>query len=297
MRKILFLLFFFLVFCLGCIKKDTTTFSPTIVVSSFPIYSAIKELAGEDFNIVLLQKPFVNAHFYEPGAKDIEILKNASVFIYTSEYFDVWAKKALNLIKQKNNNISVIDASEFTTLSQEGNSLDPHFWLSPKKYALFSSKVADQLTSNYPQLKTQILKNKEKFLKKLAELDRDFTQLKNCKQKNFFLSHMAFGYLASDYNLTQKAIIRSFEPSSSEVSLKYFFTLIKEAKEQNLKVVYFEIGYPQKISKIFAQETNSTVLYLDTLEYYEPLDLEQKEIYITKMKKNLYNLKKGLDCE
>ncbi|MEM4137735.1 MAG: zinc ABC transporter substrate-binding protein [Candidatus Anstonellaceae archaeon] len=296
MNKIFLLFIFFILISSGCIKKEYFKENKLIVVSSYPIYSAVKEIAGEEFDVILLQPPYLNAHFFEPRPSDIVLLSKADVFIYTSPSFDIWVPNVLSNLKFKQDKILLISATNLANLDS-GDGVDPHFWLSVKRYKLFSKTVSQSLAEFYPNSKQNILKNEEEFLKKLDQLDKNFENLRNCKKKHIFLTHMAFGYLEQDYNVIQMPLIKSFEPSSSDTSIKHFLNLVKAAKEKNISTIFLEEGYPKKLADVFAKEVNASILHIDTLEYYTPEDLNQKDSYIIKMNKNLENLKRGLECE
>jgi zinc transport system substrate-binding protein len=66
-----------------------------IVTSLYPQYDFVKAIAKDKAEVTLLLPPGVESHSFEPTPKDITIVKNANIFIYTNDYMEPWAEKVL----------------------------------------------------------------------------------------------------------------------------------------------------------------------------------------------------------
>ncbi len=280
------LILLFLVF--GCTSEIGSGF---IATTSYPVYDMTRSIVGEEIEVWLMLPPGLNAHSYEPTPQDIVKLENADAIIYTNDYFELWIHKTVGVVS---NDIYVISASEKIPLIDTKGVKDPHTWLSPRKARVMAEHIADELIRKYPEKREVFKRNKEEYLAKLEELDSRYTEgTKNCRHREMFVSHAAFGYLAADYGLEQVAIIDNFEPEG-EVSLADLDELIKEAKEKGATHIFFEEYISPKLSEAIANEIDGKTAVFSPIEAYSPQD---QKSYIEVMDQNLVTMKEALDCE
>src|SRR5690606_10438535 len=120
-----------------------------------------------------------------------------------------------------------------------------------------------------------------------------FTQsLALAPKKEIVVSHQAFGYLARDYGLTQKAIMGlspEAEPTPKEIA-----EINKFVKENNVKYIFFEELVSDKLAKTLANDAKIETLELNPLEVLTDDQVKAGENYISIMEKNLQNLLKAL---
>ncbi|MFN3528025.1 MAG: metal ABC transporter solute-binding protein, Zn/Mn family, partial [Candidatus Altarchaeaceae archaeon] len=104
--------------------------------------------------------------------------------------------------------------------------------------------------------------NADKYLNELEKLDLEISEImKKTKNKKFIIYHPAYGYFANDYGLEQISI----EYEGKEPSLKWVEEVIKEAKENNIKIVLVSKYFPVKTAEVIAKEINGTVKFVDPL--------------------------------
>lgn len=81
------------------------------------------------------------------------------------------------------------------------------------------------------------------------------------KQQKFMVFHPAWGYFARDYGLEMIPIeLGGTEPSAAELA-----TLMAEAKEENIKVIFAQPEFSKRDAETIAQEIGGEVLLLDPL--------------------------------
>ena len=113
--------------------------------------------------------------------------------------------------------------------------------------------------------------------------------------KTFYVSHAAFGYIADTYGLEQVAIAGL--NSQSEPSQKELATLVKNAKEQEIKYVLFEQNITSKLTDVIRKEIGAESLMLHNLSVLTDEDLENEEDYFSLMEHNIATLKQALSGE
>jgi len=130
----------------------------------------------------------------------------------------------------------------------------------------------------------------------IDKLNADYKAgLTSCKKNDIVTSHAAFGYLASDYGLTQVPIA-GLSPDA-EPSLREMASITNFIKTNGIKYVFFESLVSPKLSQTIADATGVQTLVLDPLEGLTPNAVTQGANYLTVMYQNLKNLRTALECQ
>jgi len=130
----------------------------------------------------------------------------------------------------------------------------------------------------------------------LNKLDDEYKSgLSTCGKKVFLHGgHYAFGYLAKRYGLQYQAasaVNADAEPTPSKLA-----ELVKLMRATGLKYVYSEELLSTRSAYTIAKETGATVLMLHGAHNISKDDLAKGVTFISLMKKNLENLRTGLEC-
>ncbi|WP_413300683.1 metal ABC transporter substrate-binding protein [Bacillus sp. 1P10SD] len=305
MKRLLVPLIIFLLLVSGCSNAASTKTEKTsegskklqIVTTFYPMYYFAKKVAGDSANVELLIPNGVEPHDWEPTAKDMAKIQDADVFIYNSQYFELWTEKVLKSINDSN--LKVVEASSGIKLmdaleSEEGEehtaSKDPHVWLSPVLAQQEVNTIAKALEQADPKNKVQFQKNAEDLNSELTDLDHLYKEtIDKAKKKDFVTQHAAFGYLAKQYGLTQIPIA-GLSPDV-EPTLGKLAELTELTKKKNIKVVYFEEMTSSKVAETLAKEIGAKTEVLNPLEGLTKEEQQQGLDYFGVMKKNLDALK------
>ncbi|SMQ86784.1 zinc transport system substrate-binding protein [Bacillus sp. OV166] len=310
MKRLLVLLIIFLLMVSGCSNTASTKSEKTseeskklqIVTTFYPMYYFTKEVAGSSANVELLIPNGAEPHDWEPTAKDLIKIQNADVFIYNSQYFELWTEKVLKSINDSNlkvveaaSGIKLMDALESEDDEEHGHSehtssVDPHVWLSPVLAQLEVNTIAKALEQADPKNKDQFQKNAEALNAELADLDHLYKEtIDKAKKKEFVTQHAAFGYLAKQYGLTQIPIA-GLSPDV-EPTLGKLTELTELTKKKNTEVIYFEEMTSSKVAETLAKEIGAKTEVLNPLEGLTKKEQEKGLDYLDVMKNNLESLK------
>ena len=134
---------------------------------------------------------------------------------------------------------------------------DPHIWLSPKRVKAQAKTIYQTLAQLDPGQEAIYRANFEKFSQELDALDQEIRQnLAGIKNKKFMVFHPEWGYFAQDYGLEMIAIeIDGNEPSAAQLG-----QLIKQAKKENIKVIFTQPEFSQKSAETIAREIGGQVI-------------------------------------
>ncbi len=266
-----------------------------VVASFYPMAFLAEQIGGDHVNVTSLTEPGQEPHDLEISAKQTAQLQESDAVLYVKELQPaVDEAVAQSEVKTK------IDAAALTKLEDHGDledshehegeeghseepaeehseehseepaeeeehTLDPHIWLDPVKYAEVAEGVAKAFEKADPDNAADYKKNAEALVKKLDDLNTQFTDgLKNTRTKVFFTNHAAFGYLAERYGLTMEAI-SGLDPES-EPSPARIKELQEEAKADGVTTVFYETLVSDKTAKTLADDAGLKTDVLDPIE-------------------------------
>lgn len=172
--------------------------------------------------------------------------------------------------------------------------LDPHVWLSPALAVTEVRNIEAGLSQAAPEHQKIFKKNADAYVAKLEALDQEFREtLASVKRKDFITQHAAFGYLAREYGLRQVPIAGlspELEPSAAQMA-----EIVKFAKENDVKTIFFETLVSSKVAEAISKEIGAQTAVLNPIEGLTEEDLSSSRDYIVLMRQNLEALKLALN--
>lgn len=275
---------------IGQPAKTSKTDKLLVVASFYPLYFMSAQIGGVKAEVSNIVPAGAEPHDYEPTVRDMAKMENSRLIILNGNGLEIWSDNLKKIIDNKKTKI--ITAG--TELDATTNT-DTHTWLAPLLAQKIVDRIAQGLKQADPPNKNYYQANADALKNKLNSLDVAYKQgLTNCAQKNIITSHAAFGYLASSYGFKQIPITGlspDAEPSSAELA-----KIIKFAKDNKIKYVFFESLTSPKLAKTIATEIGATTLPLNPLEGLSPEESAQEKNYLSLLRDNLTNLKIALQC-
>ena len=245
----------------------------TIISSIAPQQAFIQEIAGDNADVILMVPQGTSPHTYEPKPSQMKAISNADAYFKIGvEFEDTWMEK----FKTQNPSMKIVDTTKGITKlqmdkhhhhhneSKEENSTnkpDPHVWTSAKNIKIMGDNIADALVVLDPKHASQYRQSQQKFAQKANKLQVSLEKVLT-KDYHFMVFHPEWGYLADDFNLHQMPI----ELEGKSINPKAMISLIKEAKEQNVTVIFTSPAFSDQAAKQIAHELNITVQSVSTLK-------------------------------
>jgi zinc transport system substrate-binding protein len=141
---------------------------------------------------------------------------------------------------------------------------DPHIWLSPRLAKVIAANMRDGLIKADPAGAADYKAGYERFVASCDALDaaikKAFAGLPPGEHV-FMVFHPSWGYFARDYGLTQEPI----EQLGREPGPKALASLVKEAKKDNVKVIFVQPQMSARQAETIAQAIGGSVAPLDPL--------------------------------
>jgi zinc transport system substrate-binding protein len=279
-----------------------------VVTTLFPLYDFARTVGGDKADIRLILPPGVEAHAFEPKPEDAARVTKADLFVFTNEFMEPWAVKFVKGLNA--GNVALVDSSKGVTFLKagaeeegedghegHGGGMDPHIWLDFNNAQIMVDNIASAMVARDPANKQYYLANAALYKAELKRLDDDYkTGLSACAKRVFLHGgHYAFGYLAHRYGLqyeSASAVNADAEPTPAKL-----IALVKQVKAMDLKYVYSEELLSPRVSEMIAMETGAAVLLLHGAHNISKEDLDHGATFISLMRRNLDNLRTGLQCK
>lgn len=171
---------------------------------------------------------------------------------------------------------------------------DPHVWLNPLNAKTEMENIKNAFVEADPDNKDYYEQNYETYAEKFDQLDQEYKDgLSDTKSKDLITSHEAFGYLCQEYGLNQVGI-EGLSPDS-EPDASRMDEIIKFAKENNVKTIFFEELVSRKVSETIADEIGAKTAVLNPIEGLTDDEISAGEDYFSVMETNLKTLEDALN--
>ena len=303
-KKILRIIFWLLLFSLIVLitikitnsTKTTNEMKDKIQITStiFPYYSISNEICNASAKNIMLLKPGMETHTFEPTTEDIISIKNSDIFIYTGGESDKWVETILSSIdKDKTKIIKLTDYIK-PIIDHHNQVADEHIWTSLKNTRKIVQIVSNAICETNPQLSTEYKNNTNKLLNKIDNLDKQFEETIKASAKTvIFADRFPFTYFAKDYNLNYIPAFPSCA-EESEPTIQSITNIISKIKEENIKIIFYIEFSNQKIADAIANETGVSKLLFHSCHNVTKEDFDNGVSYVTLMHQNLNNLKEAL---
>lgn len=279
--------------------------SVSVYASFFPIYNLTKQVAGDKFDVKSFANLKTESHGWEPSAKDIAQLSNSELMFINGAGMEEWEESL-----ESSSDIELVDTSENIKLIEGSHDhdndhededhdhnhgeFDPHTWLSPKNGIAQARVIAEKLSEIDPTNKDYYMDNYKKIEEDLNAMIDEYTKkFNNLDNKNFLVSHQAFGYLAHDFDLNQIALTSL--GATEDADAKTLRDAINKAEDLGINTVFYEMGGSDKSAKTIADEIDATIVPLNTLEFATDEELNNGTSYQDLIEYNLEELYKSME--
>lgn len=190
-----------------CEKKCMVTTIP-------PLQGIVKEIVGDDFEVVALLPSGSSPESYSPTPSQLVDIEEAEMVfcIGTIEFERVimerFAKKGVNNLMYCSVGTHLIqgDCGHEHAGKEHNHGVDPHIWLSVYELENIAKNVANAICSNYLD-SAKYKTNSQQLINKIKSRQTEYkTRIEEAQVDHFLIYHPALGYLARDYGLEQIAL-------------------------------------------------------------------------------------------
>jgi zinc transport system substrate-binding protein len=267
-----------------------------VVAAFYPVQEAAQRVGGNLVDVTNLTAPGVEPHDLELTPDEAEAIATADVVLYLGGGFQPAVQDAVG--DASGMTIDLLASMPTVTPpegSEGGLTVDPHVWLDPKLYGTMVARIERALTEAAPADASTFRHNADAFEQEISTLATDYAiGLASCERTTIVTNHSAFGYLASEFGLTQVAI--SGLAPDAEPSAQRFADLKDLVEREGITTIFTEDLVSPKVAETLANEAGVRTVVLHTLEGLTSDELAAGDDYISQMRENLTRLEDALGC-
>lgn len=295
-----------------------------IVATLFPQYDFAKQIVGDKAEVTLLVGAGVETHNFEPTAQDmVMMLDNTDMFLYTGSFLEPWTEDIIETLSESDckivdvsENIELIKIEEFqeryinseidhdehehheneeehvhNDSCNHQDMYDGHIWQSLDNAVIMLENTLNAICKIDPENEEYYKENAKKYKEEIIKLDTEIVKLvENSSEKEIAVGgEFAYAYFVEQYDLKFVSVYTNCghgeDPSIAKVK-----SVIDYINNHKMPAVYYEELSEGTVAKMIAEETEAEALVLYSIHNGNP----EKDTYVSLMRKNIENLKKGL---
>ena len=254
----------------SCSSGSSTSSSatPSIVVTYSALGDVVQQLVGNVAKVSVVIPNGQDQHDFSPSAKDIEELNNASFVVANGLNLEEGLADAL--AQTAKSGVPVFHISDHVTLrslrsedtGHGHGGKDPHIWLDPETLV----EAIPALTAALEEtLNVDLSKKEEKVTTDLKTLSTSIrSTLSGIDKCTLVTGHDSLQYFAARYGCkVVGAVIPSYS-TAAEASAGDLAALKTLAQQENVRVIFTELGTPADVAALLSKELGVKLQELST---------------------------------
>lgn len=267
-----------------------------IYTSIYPLQFIAESLLADEATISSVYPPGVDAHTYEPAARDMAAIAKSDDFFYVGGHMESFTDTIAQVVDGHPVTLHALIKEEDIFLTNEHGEIDPHLWLDPNRMIQVAAWMKNELTRKYPDLSKRLEKNYLSLENELSRLDESLTEVaSHGGGQPLLVVHGAYNYWTERYGLVQIAIHGMM--AGEEVSQNKLAKIVRLATDYGIKYVIYEPNNDDKIANIVTNHLGANKVIIHDLEVLTDEDVRNEEDYISLMERNISTLEKVLSNE
>ena len=258
------------------------------VVASFSILGdMVREVGGDDVQVVVIVPPLGDPHTFEPSPKDARALGAAKVLVINVLGFESWMPRliqaagfgGLKLVASEGVRARELkdddsghehEALAPSDVAVHGGTLDPHAWQDLGNGVVYVQNIARGLAQADPAHAAAYAARAQAYAARLKAADAQWrAQLASVPPDRRVLatSHDAFGYFGAAYGIQVLSVVGV--SSEAEPSARVMADLVRQIRAHHIRALFLEHGSNARAIQQIAAETGVKTggeLFADTLD-------------------------------
>ena len=259
----------------GC-QPTTTDTRPHIVVTYAVLGSLVKELVGDAARVTISVPNGLDPHEWEPSARDIEAINRSDLVVQNGLGLEGGLEKALAEAQKRG--VKFFTATDYVEVrhvgegegvsagdpDQQTGAPDPHLWTDPLTMKRVFEALAREIKN---ALGLDVASRAAELATRFDRLNDDITSLVAAipqANRKLVTGHESLGYFARRYNFHLIGAIIPGLSSQAEVSAADLAALKQVILENQVKVVFTELGTPAAVAAAVSRETDAWLVEINT---------------------------------
>jgi len=249
---------------------------PNVVVSIHPLYDLVRQIAGDDAEVVRVLAPGASPHTFDPTPRDVSRIVAADLVIMNGA-LDLWLRDLVEASGADAPVLELIGLQPVLTVLREGfpdlvtadaggavYGFNPHVWLDPRVMAAAVPELAHALADVDPAAADGYLARAEALAADLEALHQELAErLAPLAGAAFVPFHDAWPYFAARYGLDLVVEIEPFP--GREPSPAYLRMALGLIRDSGARVIFGEAQLERRPAEVVAAEAGVALAVLDPL--------------------------------
>jgi ABC-type Zn uptake system ZnuABC Zn-binding protein ZnuA len=265
-RLAIALLLVVVVAVIGCGEDDGAAAAGkiTVVATTTQAADLVRNVGGDNVEVVGLLAPNSDPHEYEVRPRDLELLTGADLVVRSGGDLDEWLDGA---IEGAGSEAPVLTLSDHVLTRGD----DPHWWQDPRNAIRALATIERSLSEADPGGAEAYAANAERYTARVRWLDRAVAAciaMVPPSQRKLVTTHDALGYFARRYGIEVIGAVIPSLSTSGQPSAGETARLVQTVRDENVTAIFAESSVNAKVEQAIARETGATVgkaLWADTL--------------------------------
>lgn len=297
----------------------TLCHKPVIVCTLFPQYDFARTIFGDEAEVVMLLKPGMESHMFDPTPQDMVTISQADAFVYTGEEMEPWAAQIVESLSD----VKILDLSTVAALEMENHdhdedrvdeahhnemanvddighhghehSYDPHFWLNLDNAKLMVQAIG-HLAIDMGMDASVVGERTEDYVERLSELDTAYFEMIDMADRSdiVFAGRFAYGYLVNRYGLSYETVYHTCA-AEEDPSVYDMVRVMDYIENHQTKVIFYEELSSAAVAKTIAEDTSVQTRMLSTAHNVTKEEFDSGISFCDIISNNLQVLKEALE--
>ncbi|MDR0222409.1 MAG: metal ABC transporter substrate-binding protein [Oscillospiraceae bacterium] len=262
-----------------------------VVATIFPVFDFTRAVAGGAADVTMLIRPGSSVHSYDPSVSDIKRINECDAFVCVGGESEAWVDK-LDL----NGKTAIRLMDYFSPLEDGDGNYDEHIWTDPYNAGVCLTAIAGAMAEIDPENAGVYRNNEKNYGEGLKTLEADIADIvKTAKRDKIVVAdRFALRYFTERYGLEYEAAFNACH-DQSDASAATVARLIKTVKAEGIPYIYYAELSNNKVAAAVSRETGAQTLLFHSCQNVTGEEFERGETYLSLMRQNAENLKKGLN--
>jgi len=285
--------------CVTPIKAD-------VVVTMFPQYDIVRNIAGDDLTVHSILAPGLEVHDFEPSSQDMVTMGSARLVVYTSPTIDQW----LDVSSFDDRQVKFVAMADHYQLDLEINGDnylhaedEIHFWVDPLMMVQLTDALLDEVILLDPANEADYRQNAATYANDLTATYDDFSaylETNGYRESTlYFAGHNALGLFGARHHLDIVPLFEDFKPDE-DLDSRQLIAFTEAIKESGTHYLFIEeMVQPRAAlaiqSELARQDYALTLLELHNYHNRSPVDDQNDVSYIDLYQRNIANIKQALE--
>ncbi len=221
-----------------------------VVATTGMIADIVKQVGGEQIDVLGLMGPGVDPHLYKATQRDLRLLRDAKLVFYNGLHLEGKMGEVLESFSREKPVFAIgdeIDKSYLISVDEQTGSIDPHIWFDVSLWASTIDIVVEKLKSHFPEHANNFQMRADAYrdsLKNLHAWVHEQVSSIPIESRIMITAHDAFSYFGKAYEIEVKGL--QGISTVAEFGLKDRQDLVNLIVSQKIKSVFVETSVSSK---------------------------------------------------